>query len=480
VQERFVTTGSYPTRPGNRVRALIDGIPAFRRICESIESARRCVWATITFMWPSFEMPGGRGTALDLLEVAALRGIDVRLIFWRPDIEKHRRNAFWGSAEHFDLLSTRYPHINIRWDRAAPGYCQHQKTWLIDAGEDWATSFVGGINLNPNSLVPPGHDHVHTGDDPQNHDVYVEVWGPAVADVQHNFVQRWNEASERVDDAGCFGDRGRENLSFPSRLPPECGKARVQIQRTTHKRRYANSHPAIDGQAFDIAGGERANLDQYCAAIRAATRTIYIENQYMEAAPIVAALSDALNRGVQVLLVLPVTPDYGLRSIEMTPERSAFLASRSALSLHESFMLCGLAGPNANGERAPVYVHSKLMMVDGEFVTLGSCNLHHYSLYGNGELNVALQDRDAASTIMAELFREHIAHDVSELNDLEAVELFKTIAQRNRELHERGEPGWRGLAFSMEMSTYGERDQLALRRPSVRQLSTPSGVENLE
>lgn len=457
-----MTTGSYPTRAGNRVRPLIDGIPAFRRICESIESAQRRVWATITFMWPSFEMPDGRGTALDVFEAAAQRGIDVRLIFWRPDIEKHRHNAFWGSAEQIELLMTRHPHISIRWDRAAPGYCQHQKTWLIDAGEDWATGFVGGINLNPNSLVPPGHDHVHTRAEPQNHDVYVEVCGPVVADVQHNFVQRWNEASERVGDSGCFGNRGREDLSFPSRVPPDCGSACVQIQRTTHKGRYGNGHPPIDGQTFDIADGERTNLDQYCAAIDAAMRTIYIENQYLEAPPIVSALNAALRRGVEILVVLPVMPDYGLRSIEMSVERRAFLASRSALSRHDNFTLCGLAAVDANAQRTPVYVHSKVMIVDGEFVTVGSCNLHHYSLYGNGELNVAVQDPDTASTIMAALFGEHIANDVSGLDDLGAVRLFKQSARRNRGLDERGEPSWQGLAFSMDMPTYGERDQLAL------------------
>jgi cardiolipin synthase len=36
----FVQSGSYPTRPGNFVRPLIDGAPAFRRICEAVEAAR--------------------------------------------------------------------------------------------------------------------------------------------------------------------------------------------------------------------------------------------------------------------------------------------------------------------------------------------------------------------------------------------------------------------------------------------------------
>ena len=191
----FVDSGPYPTRGGNLVRPWIDGEPAFRRICEAIETAQHTVWATITFMWPSFRMPDGRGSALDVLERAARRGIDVRLIFWRPDDETAnlRRNAFWGSSDHFDLLAQHYPNLKIRWDRAHPGYCQHQKSWLIDAERETTTAFVGGINLNPHSLVAPGHQG-----EGQNHDVYVELRGPALADVQHNFVQRWNESSERT------------------------------------------------------------------------------------------------------------------------------------------------------------------------------------------------------------------------------------------------------------------------------------------
>ena len=83
----FVKTGSYPARSGNFLRPLIDGEPAFRRVCQAIESARQSVWATVTFMWADFRMPDGRGSALDVLSRAAARGLDVRLIFWRPDPE---------------------------------------------------------------------------------------------------------------------------------------------------------------------------------------------------------------------------------------------------------------------------------------------------------------------------------------------------------------------------------------------------------
>ncbi|CAN5748242.1 phospholipase D-like domain-containing protein [soil metagenome] len=451
----FVNTGSYPTRADNQIRPWIDGEPAFRRICEAIEAAEQSVWATITFMWPSFQMPDGRGAALDVLEHAARRGIDVRLIFWRPDDQTAglRRNAFWGSVDHFDTLSQRYPHVKIRWDRAHPGYCQHQKTWLIDANQERAISFVGGINLNPHSLVAPGHNG-----EGHNHDVYIELAGPAVADVHHNFVQRWNEASERKSSDGRWGNESEANLAFPDHTPPKRGDADVQIQRTTYPGRYANGHPPPGGSAFDIASGEKTNLDQYCAAIRSARRTIYLENQYVEVPEIVVALHDALKRGVEVILLLPAVPQIA-SSTAVTQERIAFLNARASLAAYNNFTLCGIAGLGADGGRKPVYVHAKLILVDDEWASVGSCNLHHYSLFGNGELNAAFRDPMTVRAMRVELFQEHLATDTSEMDDRGALRLFRRIALENRQRHQHSDPHWQGLAFSLDIANSSPEPQ---------------------
>ena len=53
----FVGMGEYPVRGGNAVRLLVDGVPAFRRICDAIDAAERSVWVTVAFMWSNFEMP---------------------------------------------------------------------------------------------------------------------------------------------------------------------------------------------------------------------------------------------------------------------------------------------------------------------------------------------------------------------------------------------------------------------------------------
>jgi len=448
----FVDTGSYPTREGNRVVPWIDGEPAFRRIGEAIDAARHSVWVTITFLWPSFRMPDGRGSALDVLERAVARGVDVRLLCWRPDDEtaELRPNAFWGSDAHLALLAERRSRVKIRWDRAQPGYCQHQKTWLIDGGADDAIAFVGGINLNPHTVVAPGHH----GAQQQHHDLYIEVTGPSVVDVHHNFVQRWNEASDRHRDDGRWGHGSEDDLPFPTRTPPPCGDVRVQIQRTTHAGRYTDGHAPPGGARFPVARGERTNLDQYLAAIAAARRTIYLEQQYLDVADVVDALDDALARGVHVVAMMPAMPQYSTQA-PVSPERAAALVRRARLAAREHFTLCGMAGRGVDGGREPVYVHSKLMLVDDTWATVGSCNLHRYSLYGNGELNAAFSDPPSVRALRVALFREHLGADTSALADTDALRLFQRVARENRQRRDRGDAEWQGLAFALDVATYG-------------------------
>lgn len=444
----FVQSGSYPARNGNWVQPLIDGEPAFRRICEAIEAARHSVWATVTFMWATFEMPDGRGSALEVLDRAAARAVDVRLIFWRPDpeTEQFKRNAFWGSAAHVNILEARCSGVKIRWDRAHPGYCQHQKSWLIDAGTDDEIAFVGGINLNPHSMVAPGH-----AGQGHNHDAYVEIGGPSVVDVHHNFVQRWNDASERSLRNGRWGTGSESNLQFPARVSRVRGNATVQIQRTVHPGHYSDSHPPPGGLPFDISLGERTNFDQYCAAIDAARHAIYIENQFVDVPEIVNCLHAALKRGVDLVLLMPAMPDAALL---IKPRRRAFLKARAELGAFDHFLLAGIAGLGSDGRRKPIYVHSKLMLIDDEWATVGSCNLHRFSLFGNCEMNAAFAEHDTVRRFRSLLFREHLDEDTSDIDARAALQLFRKIARRNRKKMDAGDDDWQGLAFELDVATY--------------------------
>src|SRR5262245_41569186 len=85
---------SYPVRGGNRVRVLVDGEVALRRICEAVEAARHSVWVTAAFVAPDLQMPDGRGSLFEVLERAASRGLDVRVLFWRPN--QPNRNEYFA------------------------------------------------------------------------------------------------------------------------------------------------------------------------------------------------------------------------------------------------------------------------------------------------------------------------------------------------------------------------------------------------
>jgi cardiolipin synthase len=447
----FVPSSSHPVRAGNLVRPLIDGASAFGRICEAIEGAQHSVWTTVTFLWPDFEMPDGRGSFWNVLETAVERGLDVRVLFWRPgeELAEWRTNAFWGSTEQRSQLEARNSRVLIRWDRAAPGFCQHQKSWLIDAGHDDAVGFVGGINCNPHSVVDSGHRG-----EGHNHDVYVEISGPSTADIQHNFVQRWNEASEREVPDGIWGAGAAAELPFPSREPRAQGSSVVQIQRAIHAGRYRDGHASPGGDVYDIAAGEHSIFEQYQAAITRARRSIYLENQFLEVAEIVSCLRDALERGVEVVLLLPGEL-ASTEQVSISSERHAVLNARAALGEFENFTLAALAGVREDGKRMDVYVHSKLMLVDDEWATVGSCNLHHFSLFGNSEMNASFWDPNVVRQLRCQLLAEHLGESTQRLDDRSAMRRFAQLAQENRHRFDAGDRSWPGLAFALDPATYG-------------------------
>ena len=212
------------------------------------------------------------------------------------------------------MLQARGSQFRARWDRAHGPYLHHQKSWLVDAGGPSEVAFVGGINLTARAVGSPGHREGH------RHDVYVEVSGPAATDVHHNFVQRWNEASERVSDGGRWGHDPDDQLSFPTRPSDPRGQSMVQIQRQVHAGCYTDGRASPGGVPYKIAVGERTILDQYLLAISAAREAIYIENQAIPPVPpIAAALEEALKRGVDVVVLVPAEPEEHVRAARRDP-----------------------------------------------------------------------------------------------------------------------------------------------------------------
>ena len=329
-------------------------------------------------------------------------------------------------------------------------YCQHQKSWLIDAGQASETAFVGGINLTARAMGSPGH--VAAG---ERHDVYVEVTGPSATDVHHNFVQRWNEASERAAGDGTWGHDGDDDLSFPARLSDRRGKSLVQIQRNVQAGRYSDAHPSPEAVPYDIASGERSILAQYHQAIGAARRSIYIENQAIPIPEVAASLEQALQRGVEIVILVPADPEQPVHAARKNPQRKALFDGIAALGRYANFMLAGIAGSNAPGPRSSIYVHAKVMLIDDAWATIGSCNLHAYSLTGHSEMNASIWDVEVARALRCELLAEHLGRDTADIDDRAALRLYREIARENRRRRDANDFGWQGLAFSLDPAMYG-------------------------
>jgi phosphatidylserine/phosphatidylglycerophosphate/cardiolipin synthase-like enzyme len=430
---------------------VVDAVPAFRRIGEAVEAAQHSVWLTVTFYAPDFQMPDGGGALFDVLDRAVERGLDVRVIFWRPNQESiGYGRTFAGTLEERDMLTARGSRFRIRWDRAPGPYCQHQKSWLIDAGQASETAFIGGMNLTARAMGSPGH--VAEG---ERHDVYVEITGPSATDVHHNFVQRWNEASERAAGDGSWGHDGDDDLSFPARLSDRRGNSLVQIQRMVHAGRYSDDHPSPERVPFDIASGERSILAQYHQAIGAARRSIYIENQAIPIPEVAASIEQALKRGVEIVLLVPADPEQSVRVARQNPQRKSLFDCLAALGRYENFALVGIAGPNARGGRSNVYVHAKVMLIDDAWATIGSCNLHAHSLTGHSEMNASIWDPEVVRALRCELLAEHLGRGTADIDDRAALRLYREIARENRRKRDANDFRWQGLAFSLDPAMYG-------------------------
>lgn len=420
-------SGSYPARPGNRVRALVDGPEILSRIGEAIANARHSVWLTVAFYSEDFHFPDGQDL-FDVLDRAVARGLDVRMLIWRPNPETASYpHVFGGTPQQRAWLGKRGARVKIRWDRAAAVFCQHQKSWVIDAGLPSETSFVGGLNLTGVAL--------------KLHDVYVEVTGPSAVDVRHNFVERWNEASERqAPDGNWMCDAG-DQLAHGDGPGDPCGTSTVQIQRM------------LDASRYPAARVERSVLEQYQRAIDGARRTIYIANQAVPVPEVARHLVAAVERGVDVVVIVPAIPERYVYDARRDPGEAFRFWGIDTLGRHDNFTLAGLA-EHHDGRRRVAYVHAKMMLVDDVWVTVGSCNLHPRSLGGHSEMNAAIWDETLARDLRCRLLARHLGVDTTAMDDRAALRLFQDIARANRARVESRTGDWQGLAFALSPETY--------------------------
>jgi len=258
--------GDPPMRSGNSVEILVDGEQALPAIGEELRRARSHVHLTGWHFSPGFalERTGEQVIIRNLLADLAER-LDVRLLMWAgaplPLFRPSRRDMRTIREE-----LTTHTKVDCALDaKERPMHCHHEKTIVIDD----RIAFVGGIDLTSES-----GDRFDTHEHPARasvgwHDVSARLEGPAVGDVAEHFRMRWHEVT---------GDK------LPRVRPSwRAGGVDVQIVRTVPERIYTAS-----------PRGDFRILESYLRALQAATRFIYIENQFLWSPEVEAVLRDKI------------------------------------------------------------------------------------------------------------------------------------------------------------------------------------------
>lgn len=469
----FWAEGDFPTRPGVRVRTLIDGRAAMLAMCRSFLSAQRYIllagWdirADLLMVRGEDAHVGADGSAeqnelieglrkeglseeavalwnagrlqvRDVLGFAAQHGVKVGVLLWEAPqfgvhitndpLEQQRLLQEVGVDCLLDNSSVKITHLME---------ALHQKCAVVDG----RIAYVGGIDL---TLQADGDydrwdTHFHPAESTERgsahsasmhpwHDAHTRVEGPVVADVQRNITQRWMEVAARRDGPTWPGD-------LPDEPPaPVAGGAQAQIVRSIPKATYEFAPEGI----FTIH-------QAYVRAVAAARRYIYLESQYLwpesyrgldnllwggrsdEMVAFLDAVGDALNRGVLVAIVVPDHPNVGRR---FTDAGFDHLRKRAPDAAAAGRLLALTLGADSRNENAPegiyyrpVYVHAKVGIVDDRWITVGSANLNNRGFGGDAELNISLADPRVAADTRLALWIEHLQASLDESTALRDVE----------------------------------------------------------
>lgn len=441
-----LSSGPFPAREGHIVRPLVDGVPFFSRLYDAFCAANTRIWFVAAFVYHDFRFPQGP-TLWDTLDACARRGVDVRVLFW------HNPSM---SPSIAPLLQARSIQWRAQWDSSLPDvyHCHHHKFWLIDPGTPGGFAFIGGMNFGFSNVDRRTHDLKPRS----RHDVCLEVHGPCVDDLVVTFRDHWH--------------RRQMDPTLPSALPeatrlPELeetkstcqGDVRAQILRTRA------GHLFLDKEAEDSI------FQQLLLAIQHAQESIYIENQHPGEESLLHALSDAAKRGVQIVYLVPAEPmgailhernkarAYAANPEGRPPRYASTFAALDAFGALPGVFFGALATPRIlpTPHNAEIYIHAKLCIVDGEWLTCGSANFVDLSMLPNHtECNIALWSREVARDLLRDLVEEHTHRSLSDMSmTTEWLGVLRACAWANDEKRARGEL-MEGHVYSLDARAYPE------------------------
>jgi cardiolipin synthase len=226
----------------------------------------------------------------------------------------------------------------------------HRKLLVVDG----QTAFTGGMNIRHGNVLANHPKHAVQ-------DLQFRVEGPVVTQLQEAFVNDWAFTTGEILDA---------DIWFPEL--EERGEAIARV--------------IVDGPDEDF---EKFRWALLAALAEAQTSVKIVTPYFLPDTALVTALNLAALRGVRVDILLPTKSN--LPFVDWASRAMWWQVLRRGCRLWLT---------------PPPFDHSKLMIVDGHWVLLGSANWDARSLRLNFELNVECYGHDFASEMEAVIQRK--------------------------------------------------------------------------
>lgn len=236
----------------------------------------------------------------------------------------------------------------------------HRRVMVVDG----RVGFTGGYGLD-DTWDGDGRTEGHW------RETNVRLEGPVVHQLQAAFLEHWRESTGTLLGGADY---------FP--YPP------AQVQDGPVRAQIVRSSPLQDN--FSMYG-------VFLQAISSARSSILLSTPYLiPGEQLTASLVEAVQRGVAVRVLVPsVVNGSGVEYITQSSQRDSFGPL--------------LAGGIHLYEYAPALLHTKMMVIDGRWATVGSTNLDNRSMAMNDELNVVFYDQQIAKRL-EDIFNEDLTH----------------------------------------------------------------------
>lgn len=368
----------------NRISLLVDGESYFKAFAHAALRAQRSIlivgwdFHSRTKLYHGVpNVPEKLGDFLNFL-VKRRRRLEVRILTWDYPVLFSKGREL---SPIYGLGWRPKRRVRLRYDDHYPiGASQHQKIVVIDG----ALAFCGGLDLTLSRWDTSDHGphearRINEGCEDAYapfHDTVMAVDGDAARALEDLVRDRWVRAT---------GQELKRTTATEDPWPADT----LPVSLTDTDVAIARTRAPMDGEQ-PIHEVQQLYLDM----VAAAQRCIYIENQYFTSNVLADALATRLaeSDGPEVIAVLRLSTQGWLEAPTMGSLRTVTLKKLREADRYGRFHAYY---PHIPGlpEGQCCDLHSKLLIVDDEYLRIGSANFSNRSMGLDTECDIAIEAR---------------------------------------------------------------------------------------